>query len=77
MEYYVITFNSMHDAIKAEKLTANLGGAIIPAPSEISADCGFALRINSLELIKNISFESASVYKVTGRGSGKVVEKVF
>ena len=76
MTYYIITFNSINDALKAEKLTESLDGTIIPIPPEISADCGFALRINELEVAKNIEFAFSDVYKVSGKGKAKVIEKL-
>ena len=79
MNHYVITFNSINDALKAEKLTAALGGAIIPIPSEISADCGFALRLNDLEATRKIlkaEFESFETYKVSGKGVSRIIKKI-
>lgn len=43
---YVAVFNSIHRVMKAEKLLKERGIAIllIPAPRDISADCGLAIR---------------------------------
>lgn len=79
MDYYVITFNSTNDALKAEKLVSECGGTIIPVPSEISADCGFAIRLSEFEQALNILKNKASfseIYGVTGKGSAKVIEKI-
>ena len=76
MNHYVITFNSINDALKAEKLTEALGGTIIPIPSEISADCGFALWVNEIEDVKNIEFGFSDAYKVTGKGKTKHIELI-
>ncbi|MCL2874614.1 MAG: DUF3343 domain-containing protein [Defluviitaleaceae bacterium] len=75
MDYYVITFKSMNDALKAEKLMMGHGGTIIPVPTEISADCGFALRISSLEFVESNVFEFSETYEVSGKGKNKVVKK--
>ncbi len=42
---YVAVFNSVHRVLKAEKILKEAGSsfALIPAPRQISADCGLAL----------------------------------
>ena len=79
MNHYVITFNSINDALKAEKLTADFGGTIIPIPSEISSDCGFALRLNEFEAAECIiktEFDSFEIFKVSGKGINRTIEAV-
>lgn len=64
MSYYIITFESTGDAIKAENLLKeSFSARIIPVPSEISAGCGFAIRLESdqLEQIK-ATFEKKVVF---------------
>lgn len=43
----VLTFESIHKVLKAEKLLkrAGLGYEIVPTPREISSDCGMAIRV--------------------------------
>ncbi len=42
---YVAVFNSVHRVLKAEKILKEAGASfcLIPAPRQISADCGLAL----------------------------------
>lgn len=52
--YLVITFESTHKAIKAEKDLASFEIEIIPTPRQLSANCGISIkgRIEDLEGIK-------------------------
>ncbi|MCH4887351.1 DUF3343 domain-containing protein [Acidaminobacter sp. JC074] len=54
MSYLVITFESTHKAIKAEKQLASLDVEIIPTPRQLSANCGISIkaRVEDLEQIK-------------------------
>lgn len=47
--FEVLGFESTHDALDAEALLVDLGFAVtpIPAPPELSASCGIALRIEA------------------------------
>lgn len=51
---YIITFESVHYVIKAEKILkkAGINLRLIPPPREISSDCGMAIEI--LDDIKGI-----------------------
>jgi len=76
MDYYVITFNNINDALIAEDLVSVYGGTIIPVLSEISAGCGFAVRLTELEPAINIlksNIEFLEIYGVFGRGKDKVI----
>lgn len=46
--YYIITFDSTHLAIATEQrlLSAGLAVRIIPVPTQVTADCGLALRFS-------------------------------
>lgn len=55
---YIAIFHSIHRVMKAEK-TLKSGGVktlLIPAPRQISSDCGLALRFTpeELELVKDL-----------------------
>ena len=80
MEYYVVTFNTITDALTAEKFVSGLGGIIIPVPPEISAGCGFALRILELkpamEILKNEA-KYDDVYGISVKGNTKIIKKLF
>ncbi len=54
MSYLVITFESTHKAIKAEKQLESLEVEIIPTPRQLSANCGISIkaRVEDLEKIK-------------------------
>ena len=47
MKYAIITFNTIHFAMKAQKalLTKNATFEFVPVPKEISSDCGVCIRI--------------------------------
>ncbi len=53
-EYNIIAFYSTHDAMKAESVLIGAGLIIklIPTPSEISAGCGFSVKVLKEELEK-------------------------
>lgn len=45
-EYYVILFDSVHHALRSEKILKGMGIShkLIPVPRHISSDCGVCLR---------------------------------
>jgi len=49
-----ITFLSVHDVMKAEKLLLkiNLPIRIIPVPKQVSPECGMALQVDCAKLIE-------------------------
>ncbi len=53
--YLVITFESTHRAIKAEKTLEGLTIEIIPTPRQLSANCGISLKAltEDLDAIKD------------------------
>lgn len=57
MNYILISFESPHHTIKADKLleTAKINCAIYPIPREISIDCGLGLRILGTDLKKALA----------------------
>ncbi|MBQ3404022.1 MAG: DUF3343 domain-containing protein [Oscillospiraceae bacterium] len=63
--YYVLTFDSTHDAISSEKLLKELLPIkVVPTPRVISASCGIAIRVEE-EL-----FEKLKALLDEGRLSG-------
>lgn len=48
-EYYVILFDSVHYALRAEKILKDMGipHKLIPVPRHISSDCGICLRFTA------------------------------
>jgi len=62
-QYYVVLFDSVSHAMKAEKILKTRGVVhkIIPVPKEISSDCGVCIR-----------FEKDSVDEITSALSGQV-----
>ncbi len=71
MAYLVITFESTHKAIKAEKQLAAFDIEVIPTPRQLSANCGISLKgsIEDFEKIKETMADSYGdmnqCYKVT------------
>ncbi|MCX5843349.1 MAG: DUF3343 domain-containing protein [Deltaproteobacteria bacterium] len=45
-EYHVILFDSVHHALRSEKILKDIGlpHKLIPVPRHISSDCGICLR---------------------------------
>lgn len=70
----MITFESTHHAIKAEKLLGELEVEIIPTPRQLSANCGISIKaeVKDLEAIKEKMGESFgqmnTCYEVTDDG---------
>lgn len=61
--YVVVTFDSTHAALKAEKSLLALGIRIkaIPVPRKISSDCGIAIRFDDVldvEEVRNVLLRS-------------------
>lgn len=53
--YFVITFPSVHHAIKLEsklKVNDDISIRLVPVPREISSSCGVAAKINNAEVGK-------------------------
>lgn len=50
--FYVVSFDSTHHAIKAEKLFKehNLNIRMMPTPREITASCGLSIRFEAADL---------------------------
>ena len=56
--YYIITFPSVHHAIKLESIFKSKASSflLVPAPREISSSCGVAAKIWETEIEQIISF---------------------
>lgn len=52
--FNLITFDSTHSAIRAEKelLSMDIKVKVIPVPTEITASCGLSIKINLDDLCK-------------------------
>ncbi len=57
MPYLILTFNSTHHALHAEKLLLGAGipHEIIPTPKDISSDCGISIRLSPASDVQKIS----------------------
>ena len=57
-KFYVVSFDSTHHAIRAEKLfkESNLNVRMMPTPREITASCGLSIRFeeSNLEEVEEI-----------------------
>lgn len=81
--YCIITFNSTHTAIDAEQqvLAAGFKARLIPVPTQITAECGLALRFEEKDcfgisdLMPELSKQS--FYKITREGRAKKVTPMF
>jgi len=69
---YVITFDSVHFAMKAEKILKpeGINVRLIPTPRKISSDCGMALQVQPkdpariLEILKNRGCRTTGFHKL-------------
>ncbi|MBS4536978.1 DUF3343 domain-containing protein [Clostridium sp. D2Q-11] len=83
-EIYVITFDSTHHAIKAEKeiKKEDINIKTIPTPREVSVSCGLSLKFDYIDLnrIKSIiqvnNLSISGIYKIIKKENGKVAEKL-
>jgi hypothetical protein len=71
--YYILTFETVTQAMAAETVLSTYGGSIIPSPPELQSGCGFAVRLPLLPP-PDIVLNHTGRYKVTGRGNGRVIE---
>ncbi|QEK13711.1 DUF3343 domain-containing protein [Crassaminicella thermophila] len=82
-EFYVISFESTHHAIKTEKELKNkFNIETIPTPREISASCGLSIKFSSeifSEVIKALGQdkEKVDIFKIKKTGKNKTVIKVL
>ena len=82
-EFYVITFDSTHKAIKTEKITKEkLDVELIPTPREISASCGLSLKFKEeqledlMEILKDTDKDGMVIYQVRRVTEGKLVTPI-
>lgn len=70
MQTKVLTFQSIHHVLKAEKLLLKAGFKldIIPTPKNISSDCGMSIRTNcedaEIKIIIEILKENEFVFTI-------------
>lgn len=77
-DYYMISFDSTHQAISAERyLTARLGVCTMPTLRSVTASCGISLRVeaNDFAALKQllcggfpVSAQAYRLYRVTQTG---------
>jgi len=82
-EFYVVTFDSTHKAIKTEKITKEkLDVELIPTPREISASCGLSLKFKEehidqlMYLLKETDKDGMVIYHVERVTEGKLVTPI-
>ncbi len=79
---YVITFDSTHAAMEAEKRLMKTGAKIhvIPTPRQITANCGLSIRIMGIskeeleDLLTELKIEKKALYRME---SFHKIEKVL
>lgn len=80
-DFYVISFNSTHHAIRTEKLLLEEGMKImtLPTPREIAASCGLSIKfeLDDLEkvniIMKENSLERRGIFHIKKDDSGERV----
>lgn len=83
-KFMIASSESTHLIMKMEKLfsTKKIACRIIPLPTEISAECGLAIRFESedknrvLKLIEEVE-EKINIYCVEKKGFKKKIEKIL
>ena len=79
---YVLTFQSTHNALATEKILKNKDFEVelIPTPRQISAECGFSLLMENVDLekIKDNTNPKimGDIYLIIKNGKRKKYEKV-
>lgn len=84
-QIYIITFDSTHHAIKAEKeiKSNNINIKTIPTPREVSVSCGLSIKFDYIDLnrIKDIIGENnlsiSGIYKIVRNDNGKSAERLI
>ncbi|KXG73885.1 DUF3343 domain-containing protein [Thermotalea metallivorans] len=81
-EFYVISFDSTHHALKTEKLLkGRFPVEMIPTPREISASCGLSIKFSKaifdpvMEMLKEDQGEY-KVFRIEKSSNGRHVTKV-
>lgn len=80
-DFYVVSFNSTHHAIRTEKLLEEAGMSImtLPTPREIAASCGLSIRFDMGdreridEIMKANSLERRGIFHITKDDGGQRV----
>ena len=82
-EALIITFHSVHAAIRAERMlkARGLSPGFIPVPREIASDCGFCLLLESgMDGAIDAALECEAVWKrrfdIVHEGRRKVYERI-
>jgi Protein of unknown function (DUF3343) len=86
----VLTFASIHDALKAEKALRSLAGRggkpageLVPLPPAIKSDCGFGLLLEAvegggacyIEALRESGVEVEASYRIVDREAGNGIRK--
>ena len=82
-EPIILTFHSVHAAIRAERMlkARGLSPGLIPVPREIASDCGFCLLLGAeMDDFVDPTLEYEAVWKMRidpdGEGRRKVYERI-
>jgi len=81
MTYFLMTFESTHEAIKTEKALAGLDIDMIPTPRQLSTNCGLSLKANieDMDTIRDLlgpNFGGHTSYIVEQEGKLLTFKKV-
>lgn len=68
--FAVLGFASTHDALDAERILLDLGIDVVPvpAPKQVSANCGIALRLEVADTQRALNYLEAAGVSVASRG---------
>lgn len=83
-KFYVVSFDSTHHAIRAEKLfkDSNLNVRMMPTPREITASCGLSIRFEEAnlkeveEIISNEELAVKGKYEMNRQDGVRTAQKI-
>ena len=76
---YLVVFDSVHQAIRAEKMLLAQGIAIemVPTPREISASCGQSIALSAADLSDAIEIISREIINYRGVYAADFQQRIF
>lgn len=77
-DFYIISFNSTHHAIRTEKILQESGYKVLtlPTPREIAASCGLSIKIEKddicsiVDIMDDNSIERRGIFHILKNESG-------
>ncbi|MBI5219843.1 MAG: DUF3343 domain-containing protein [Bacteroidia bacterium] len=73
MKVFILTFDSVHQVLKAEKILSDMPVQfeIVPTPRDISSNCGMSIRINDKNFDQGMIISTLEKFQLNVRISEK------